>query len=201
MVSLRLGGMLLRVANHTSEALACVPAIGRTHPLCMAQVLTDDHLSTRFAWARPHTLSSESTAAISWDIPASVQPGGWRHQRVALVASLCGGTSDGITLTIAPCGMQHALACRQAACARTKQLVTCQLVAVQPQLMSGCWLPAGVYRLRHFGDYKHILGGTQAFEGASRSFCVALSARSCLIRRAWLGLLLALRTDRLWRLV
>jgi len=40
-----------------------------------AQVLTDDHLSTRFAWARPHTLSSESTAAISWEIPPGVQPG------------------------------------------------------------------------------------------------------------------------------
>jgi hypothetical protein len=40
------------------------------------QVLTDDHLSTRFAWARPHTLSSESTAAISWEVPPGVQPGG-----------------------------------------------------------------------------------------------------------------------------
>lgn len=28
----------------------------------------------------------------------------------------------------------------------------------------------GVYRLRHFGDFKHILGGTSPFSGASRSF-------------------------------
>ena len=69
------------------------------------------------------------------------------------------------------------------------------------QLTSGCRRCAGVYRLRHFGDYKHILGGTQAFEGASRSFCVALSARACLMRRTWLGLLAALRAGRLWRLL
>ena len=30
----------------------------------------------------------------------------------------------------------------------------------------------GMYRLRHFGDYKHIFGGTQAFSGASRAFQV-----------------------------
>jgi len=58
---------------------------------------------------------------------------------------------------------------------------------------------AGVYRLRHFGDYKHILGGTQAFEGASRSFCVALGAGSCLLRRAGLAARLALRASRLWQ--
>ena len=29
-----------------------------------------------------------------------------------------------------------------------------------------------MYRLRHFGDYKHIFGGTQAFFGASRAFQV-----------------------------
>ena len=29
-----------------------------------------------------------------------------------------------------------------------------------------------MYRLRHFGDYKHIFGGTQAFSGTSRSFLV-----------------------------
>lgn len=67
--------------------------------------------------------------------------------------------------------------------------------------MLGCRRCAGVYRLRHFGDYKHILGGTQAFEGASRSFCVALGARRCLVRRAWLDLLLALRMGRFWRLL
>lgn len=29
-----------------------------------------------------------------------------------------------------------------------------------------------MYRLRHFGDFKHIYGGTQAFSGASRAFQV-----------------------------
>jgi hypothetical protein len=32
---------------------------------------------------------------------------------------------------------------------------------------------AGTYRLRHFGDYKHIFGGTHAFNGTSGSFRVA----------------------------
>ncbi|CAL8468077.1 g7616 [Coccomyxa elongata] len=67
-------------------------------------VYTDNHVSTKFYWARPHMLSPESTATITWDIPE--------------------GT------------------------------------------------PAGMYRLRHFGDFKHILGGTQAFSGASRAFQV-----------------------------
>ncbi|KAK9901622.1 hypothetical protein WJX75_005298 [Coccomyxa subellipsoidea] len=67
-------------------------------------VYTDSHVSTKYHWARPHVLSPESSATITWDIPE--------------------GT------------------------------------------------PAGVYRLRHFGDYKHIFGGTQAFSGTSRSFLV-----------------------------
>ena len=29
-----------------------------------------------------------------------------------------------------------------------------------------------MYRLRHFGDFKHIYGGTQAFSGASCAFQV-----------------------------
>ena len=35
---------------------------------------------------------------------------------------------------------------------------------------------AGTYRLRHFGDYKHIFGGTQPFNGTSSSFRVGTPA-------------------------
>jgi hypothetical protein len=35
---------------------------------------------------------------------------------------------------------------------------------------------AGTYRLRHFGDYKHIFGGTQPFNGTSSSFRVRTPA-------------------------
>lgn len=35
---------------------------------------------------------------------------------------------------------------------------------------------AGTYRLRHFGDYKHIFGGAQPFNGSSSSFRVATPA-------------------------
>ena len=73
----------------------------------MLQAFTDNDVSTKFAWARPHTLSSQSTATISWHIP--------------------GGTPD------------------------------------------------GTYRLRHFGDYKHLLDGIAPFEGASSPFTVGAS--------------------------
>lgn len=71
------------------------------------QVYTDNDTSTKYAWGRPHTLSSESTATISWQIPK--------------------GTAD------------------------------------------------GVYRLRHFGDSKHLFDGTTPFEGASSPFSVGVA--------------------------
>lgn len=46
----------------------------------------------------------------------------------------------------------------------------------------------GQYRLRHFGDYKHILGGTEPFSGASRSFEVTQGGRFASAKRlmsAW----------------
>lgn len=70
----------------------------------VVQVFTDNDISTKYAWGRPHTLSSESLATISWQIPE--------------------GT------------------------------------------------PSGTYRLKHFGDFKHIFDGTTPFEGASSSFVV-----------------------------
>ena len=75
---------------------------------------TDNDISTKYAWGRPHTLSSQSTATISWRIP------------------------DG--------------------------------------------MPDGTYRLRHFGDYKHIFDGTTPFEGASSSFVVGSGLS---IRASW----------------
>ena len=56
--------------------------------------------------------------------------------------------------------------------------------------------PPGTYRLRHFGDYKHVFGGTQSFSGASSSFSVGSSmagrlganAVSGWLRRLWSGI-------------
>jgi len=39
------------------------------------QVYTDSHVSTRYHWARPHALSPESTATITWDIPEDTSSG------------------------------------------------------------------------------------------------------------------------------
>ncbi|KAK9816671.1 hypothetical protein WJX72_003530 [[Myrmecia] bisecta] len=71
---------------------------------------TDNDLSTKYHWQRPHMLSSESTATITWTIPE--------------------GT------------------------------------------------PAGTYRIRHFGDFKHILGHIEAFQGSSGDFLVAGPSKS-----------------------
>ena len=37
-------------------------------------------------------------------------------------------------------------------------------------LVKGTLHGAGTYRLRHFGDYKHIFGGPVPFNGTSSSF-------------------------------
>ena len=42
------------------------------------QVLTDDDISTKFHWTRPHMLSSESRAEILWTIPAGTSAGSYR---------------------------------------------------------------------------------------------------------------------------
>jgi len=41
-------------------------------------VHTDNDMSTKFAWARPHRLSSESTATVTWRVPAEAAPGTYR---------------------------------------------------------------------------------------------------------------------------
>ena len=38
-------------------------------------------------------------------------------------------------------------------------------------------------RLRHFGDYKHFLGGTQPFAGASSPFTVGQQGLGSMLRR------------------
>ena len=45
---------------------------------------TDGHVSTKYHWARPHVLSPESTATITWDIPEGTPSGeagqiGWQQ--------------------------------------------------------------------------------------------------------------------------
>lgn len=107
-----------------------------------AQVLTDAHRSTRFAWARPHTLSSESTAAISWDIPASVRPGLFRHQSIAPDAVLCGWTVSELTLTRALRGV-HLRACKQSARMPAGSL----RVEAQELRHVGCWTSLGCLRV------------------------------------------------------
>ena len=42
---------------------------------CFLQVYTDSHVSTKYHWARPHVLSPESTATITWDIPEGIPSG------------------------------------------------------------------------------------------------------------------------------
>jgi DNA gyrase inhibitor GyrI len=42
------------------------------------QVYTDAHVSTKYHWQRPHILSPESSATISWDIPDDTPAGACR---------------------------------------------------------------------------------------------------------------------------
>ena len=39
------------------------------------QVYTDSDVSTKYHWGRPHVLSPESTATITWDIPEGTLSG------------------------------------------------------------------------------------------------------------------------------
>ena len=41
-------------------------------------VHTDDDWETKFAWRRPSSLSPQSFATVSWDIPAAAVPGTYR---------------------------------------------------------------------------------------------------------------------------
>lgn len=54
---------------------------------------TDNDMDTRFAWQRPHPLSSESTAKVSWRVPAEAQPGTYRLRHFGDAKGILGGTS------------------------------------------------------------------------------------------------------------
>ena len=55
----------------------------------LTQVHTDDHVSTKFHWQRPHILSPESSATITWDIPPGTPPGLCMLLLDPLTAYLC----------------------------------------------------------------------------------------------------------------
>lgn len=59
----------------------------------MAQVATDNNMETKFAWQRPHPLSSESTAAVSWTVPDGAQPGTYRLRHFGDSKGMLGGIS------------------------------------------------------------------------------------------------------------
>ena len=50
-------------------------------------------METKFAWQRPHPLSSESTAAISWMVPDGAQPGTYRLRHFGDSKGMLGGIS------------------------------------------------------------------------------------------------------------
>ena len=50
-------------------------------------------METKFAWQRPHPLSSESTAAISWTVPDGTRPGTYRLRHFADSKGMLGGIS------------------------------------------------------------------------------------------------------------
>ena len=50
----------------------------RAHKDSAVQVLTDDDISTKFHWTRPHALSSESRAEIMWTVPEGTPAGSYR---------------------------------------------------------------------------------------------------------------------------
>ena len=121
---------------------------------------TDSHVSTKYHWARPHTLSPESTATITWDIPEG-------------------------TLSGEPCISYQELKCAMTAATSApvfsaKMAHDCSYLFIEGGLiwgpassrssLKGTLHDAGTYRLRHFGDYKHIFGGPVAFNGTSSSF-------------------------------
>mmetsp|Transcript_14122 Transcript_14122/g.42621 ORF Transcript_14122/g.42621 Transcript_14122/m.42621 type:complete len:771 (+) Transcript_14122:129-2441(+) len=54
-------------------------------------VHTDNDMSTKFEWGRPHVLSSESTAVVSWRIPPDAQPGTYRLQHFGDSKGILGG--------------------------------------------------------------------------------------------------------------
>jgi len=50
-------------------------------------------MSTKFAWARPHPLSSESTATVTWRVPAEAAPGTYRLRTFGDSKGMFGSTT------------------------------------------------------------------------------------------------------------
>ena len=55
--------------NYLDKFSGATWAKARSQALRCLQVYTDSDVSTKYHWARPHVLSPESTATITWDIP------------------------------------------------------------------------------------------------------------------------------------
>ena len=50
-------------------------------------------MSTKFDWRRPHTLSAESTATLSWRVPEGSLPGTYRLRHRGDYKHIFGGTT------------------------------------------------------------------------------------------------------------
>ena len=53
------------------------------------QVYTDSDVSTKYHWARPHVLSPESTATVTWDIPEGTLSGEGHHMAAGGLCCSC----------------------------------------------------------------------------------------------------------------
>ena len=85
--------------------------------VCHVQVHTDNDLSTKFAWARPHPLSSESTATVSWRVPPDAAPGTYRLRHFGDAKGILGST----TPFSGASGVSHAsLGCQCGWCGASK---------------------------------------------------------------------------------
>lgn len=54
-------------------------------------VHTDNDMSTKFEWSRPHLLSSESTAIVSWQVPPNTAEGTYRLRHFGDSKGILGG--------------------------------------------------------------------------------------------------------------
>ena len=57
------------------------------------QAYTDNDVSTTFHWERPHALSSESSATLTWRVPADAVTGTYRLRHRGDYKHIFGGTT------------------------------------------------------------------------------------------------------------
>ena len=85
--------------------------------------MTDEDISTKFHWTRPHALSSESRAEILWTIPKGTPPGSYRWAAAAAACHAapgnpCGGArQDSLRADPGCTGRRLACPSQVAACA------------------------------------------------------------------------------------